>query len=83
MLLWQKEHFNYVKLYQQLLTVAEVYLNRSNEFTKAIIDMAKNIVYILHKYTYLCVSTKLKKFTKINIIYDHFLSWDIVNICRR
>lgn len=83
MLLWQKEHFIYVKLYQQLLTVAEVYLNRSNEFTKAIIDMAKNIVYKLHKYTYLCVSTNLKKFTKINIIYDHFLPWDIVNICRR
>lgn len=83
MLLWQKEHFNYVKLYQQLLTVAEVYLNRSNVFTMAIIDMAKNIVYKLHKYTYLCVSTNLKKFTKINIIYVHFLPWDIVNICRR
>lgn len=54
MLLWQKEHFIYVKLYQQLLTAAEVYLNRSDVFTKAIIDMAKNIVYKLHKYTYLC-----------------------------
>lgn len=80
MLLWQKEHFNYVKLYQQLLTVAEVYLNRSNVFTKAIIDMAKNIVYKLHKYTYLCVSTNLKKFTKINIIYDHFLPCGILLI---
>lgn len=80
MLLWQKEHFNYVKLYQQLLTVAEVYLNRSNVFTKAIIDMAKNIVYRLHKYTYLCVSTNLKKFTKINIIYDHFLPCGILLI---
>lgn len=80
MLLWQKEHFIYVKLYQQLLTVAEVYLNRSDGFTKAIIDMAKNIVYKLHKYTYLCVSTNLKKFTKINIIYDHFLPCGILLI---
>lgn len=69
MLLWQKEHFIYVKLYQQLLTVAEVYLNRSNEFTKAIIDMAKNIVYKLHKYTYLCVSTKLNFFLQKSISY--------------
>lgn len=80
MLLWQKEHFIYVKLYQQLLTAAEVYLNRSDVFTKAIIDMAKNIVYKLHKYTYLCVSTNLKKFTKINIIYDHFLPCGILLI---
>lgn len=43
--------------------------------------MVKNIVYKLYKYIYFCVSINLKKFIKINIIYDYFLLWDIVNIC--
>lgn len=42
--------------------------------------MVKNIVYKLYKYIYFCVSINLKKFIKINIIYDYFLLCGILLI---